>query len=115
MKRFAVIASAFWLLTACGQLSLLPMPSASPPAPMPAADGPPTAEEYASFYTFEKIDANRNGMIELEEFMDANSTWILDNPEADRRDFYAHDTDRSNTLNRYEHSIWYTKQISTYR
>lgn len=111
MRSVACAILALISLNACSPS--IPRP-VSPPSPSTFSDGPPTADQYAAFFTFEKIDTNHNERIELEEFLKANYTIILNNPQADTRTFNRYDANHDGFLNRQEHAPWYVEKISGY-
>lgn len=116
MKTTRLILSLLPFLVACSVSPSLNMPlqsSLSNPGPV-LSDSPPTADAYALGYRFENVDKDQSGKIDLYEFLEANRTWLFNNPVADTRTFQSFDQDKNNHLNRYEHGLWLADKMSVW-
>jgi hypothetical protein len=107
MKIASLILSLLPLLGACSfsPSPIIAMPSGLSNTGPVLSDSSPTTDEYAR-YRFEKIDKDQSGNIDLYEFLEANRTWLFNNPVADTKKFQFFDQDKDNHFNRYEHGLW---------
>ncbi len=116
MKIARLILSLLPLLGACSfsPSPIIAMPTGLSNTEPVLSDSPPTTDSYALGYRFEKIDKDQSGNIDLYEFLEANRTWLFNNPVADTKNFQSFDQDKNNHLNRYEHGMWLADKMSVW-